>query len=80
MSGKGYVHANEGPKIEERWKMVSLLEKLEVLDMFDMRIRTARAKHHYGVNRSTIFFIQKTEDVGRGSTKATECEHFLSKP
>jgi transposase len=60
--------------------MIPLLEKLEVLDMLDIGMRTDDVGHHFGVNKSTIYVTKKTEDEGKGSTKATGCEHFFSKP
>ena len=32
MSGNGDVNADEGPRIKQKWNMMPLLEKLEVLD------------------------------------------------
>jgi len=46
----------------------------------DMGMKTAEVKHHNGVNKSTICVMKKTENEERGSTKATGCEHFFSKP
>jgi len=42
-------------------------------------MRTADVGHHFGVKKSTIYVTKKTEDEGKGSTKATGCEQFFSK-
>jgi hypothetical protein len=77
--GKGDIHADQGPKDKKKRKMLSLLAKVEVLDMVDRGMGIAKVRHHYGVKKSTIHFTKKTEDENRGSTKATGCENFFCK-
>ena len=48
---KGEVNADEGPKIKEKWHMIPVLEKFEVLETLDMGMRTADVGHHFGVNK-----------------------------
>ena len=51
MFGKGEVNADEGTKIKEKWHMIPVLEKFEVLETLDMGMRTADVGHHFGVNK-----------------------------
>jgi hypothetical protein len=71
MSGRGGVRAGEGPKDTENMKMMSLLEKVEMLDKLDRWLRIRVVRRHYDVNELTLRFIKKGKDRIRGSTNAS---------
>jgi len=60
------LHTKEKSTDKTVWKMMSLPQKVEVLNG-GMRIATVG--RHYGVNESTISFCSKNEDKIKGSVK-----------
>jgi hypothetical protein len=52
-------------------KMMSLLEKVEILDKLDRWLRIGVVRRHYDVNEMTIRYIKKSKDRIRGSIKAS---------
>jgi hypothetical protein len=62
MSGRGGVGAGEGPKDKNKMKIMSLLEKVEVLDELDWGLRIGVVGRHYGVNELTIRFFKTDAD------------------
>jgi hypothetical protein len=71
MSGRGGVRAGEGPNDRNKMKIMSPLEKVEVLDKVSSGLRIGAVGRHYGVNELTIRFIKKDEDSIRGGVKAS---------
>ena len=68
MSG---VCAGEGPKDTENMKMMSLLEKVKMLDKLDRWLRIGVVRRHYDVNEMTIHFMKRDKDRICGSVKAS---------
>jgi hypothetical protein len=65
-------------------KVISVLEKVEVLDKLVRGMRTAAVRQHFDVNKLMIYFITQKEDGCRDSVKAsvplsvkTSCELSL---
>jgi hypothetical protein len=52
-------------------KVMSLLEKVEVLDKLVRGMRTAVVGQHFDVNKLMINFIKRKEDSSRGSVQAS---------
>jgi hypothetical protein len=52
-------------------KVMSLSEKVEVLNKLDRRISIVVVRCHCGVNKLEIFFIKKNEDKFRRSIRAS---------
>jgi hypothetical protein len=63
MSGKGGVRADEELEGKKKREVMSLLQKMEVLDKVDRGMSIAVIRHHYGGNESTLCLIKKREDV-----------------
>jgi hypothetical protein len=62
MPAKGDVHVDEESQDKNKRKVMSLSEKVEVLDKLHRRISTVVVRCHCGVNKFRIFFIKKNED------------------
>ena len=65
-------------------KVISVLEKVEVLDKLVRGMRTAAVRQHFDVNKLMIHFSTQKEDSSRDSVKAsvplivkTSCELSL---
>jgi hypothetical protein len=70
-SVEGAVHADEELEDKQKRKVMSLLEKVEVLDKLDRGMRNSTVGRRCDVNKSIIHFIKKNEDKFRGSVKAS---------
>ena len=70
-SVEGDVHAEEELENKQKRKVMSLLEKVEVLDKLDRGMRNSTVGLRYDVNKSIIHFIEKNEDKFRGNVKAS---------
>jgi hypothetical protein len=53
------LHADEECKYENQTKVMSLLEKVEVVDKSNRGMNIAAARYHYGVNECPIFLSRK---------------------
>lgn len=53
------LHADEEYKDKNQTKVMSLLEKVEVLGKLNREMNTTAARYHYSVNEWTIFFVKK---------------------
>jgi hypothetical protein len=58
-SVEGAVHADEELEDKQKRKVMSLLEKVEVLDKLDRGTRNSTVGRRYDVNKSIIHFIKK---------------------
>jgi predicted metal-binding protein len=59
MSGKGNVCADEEPEGNRKRKVMSLLEKVEVLDKLESKMRIAAVRCLCGINKLLTHFIKK---------------------
>jgi len=68
---EGAVDADEELEDKHKWKMMSVFEKVEVLDKLDRGVRNSTVGRRYDVNKSIIYFVKKNEDKFRGSVRAS---------
>jgi hypothetical protein len=68
---EGAVDADEELEVKQKWKVISVFEKVEVLDKLDRGVRNSTVGRRYDVNKSIIYFIKKNEDKFRGSVRAS---------
>uniref|UniRef100_UPI00358EFEB0 putative CENPB DNA-binding domain-containing protein 1 n=1 Tax=Myxine glutinosa TaxID=7769 RepID=UPI00358EFEB0 len=71
MSTKHNVGADEIPERKRQRKVMSLLEKVDVLDKLTSGVSASAIGRKYGVNKSTIRYILKNEAKIRGSVRAS---------
>jgi hypothetical protein len=70
-SVEGAVDADEELEDKQKWKVMSVFEKVEVLVKLDRGMRNSTVGRRYDVNKSIIYFIKKNEDTFRGSVRAS---------
>jgi hypothetical protein len=59
MSGMGDLYADDELKNKKNWKVMSLLNKVEVLDKLDRGIRSTAIRCNHVINESRIYFFKK---------------------
>jgi len=65
------LHADEEYKYKHQTKVMSLLEKVEVVDKSNRGMSTTAARYRNGVNEWTFFFIKENECQIKETTMAS---------
>jgi hypothetical protein len=66
---EGAVHADEELEDKQKRKVMSLLDKVEVLVKLDRGMRNSTVGRRYDVNKSIVHFIKKNEDKFGGALR-----------